>query len=239
MPTENQGQESSGLVEKKISIAFGDADITDVRRYVDLVLSAWQRSSEAITRTVLLGFLLAGIFELLVYSTTVKSLTVGPISLTNTSFLQIIIPALIAYLVYDIHYLIQRWHVCARIYELAIKKSQPKLYDAGLIDPILPRTRGPWVRRPVFYLTPGDELEDKAGRIIWTVTFFLLPPAFEIQAYYELIHKFGFKDILLWASMLISVFFIVLWLASLIIRIRHPPDLLRETILNRDLQSAL
>ena len=221
MAEEKPNHEASELVEAKISAAFGDADVVDMRRYADLVLSSWQRYSDAITRTVLLGFFLGGVFELLVSSSAITSLTVGPVSLSNTAFLQILIPALIAYQIYDVHCLTQKWNACARIYSLAIKRSQPKLYEAGRVDPVLPRTRGPWGPRPAAYLMPGDELEYRAGRAVWIVAFILLPPAFEAQAYYALIHKFGFADILVWISMIASIIFLALWISGLCIVIRH------------------
>jgi hypothetical protein len=85
-------------IQQRVAEAFDHPDTAKIEKFLDITLSSWKQISDAITRSAAIVFLLMGAFEILIGSSAIKSLTLGPLTFSNTSLLQQFIPALVAYL---------------------------------------------------------------------------------------------------------------------------------------------
>jgi hypothetical protein len=212
----------SKSLDERVNRAFTDADSDKAQKFLDVTLSSWQQISDTITRTVVAIFFLGAVFELLVGSANASSLTLGPLAFHNTALLQQFMPPLIAYLVYDTFSLVGRYIRLAGIYYLVLEKYQPKLRDSGLVFFVQPQLRGPWAfqheRPPSGEQSKGENFDDIVSQAISYVAFFLLPLAFEAQAYYVLFGKYGLSSIPVWVSLIITFSFLIVWLTNVALR---------------------
>jgi hypothetical protein len=202
-------------MKQRVMDAFDNSDGAEIERFMDLTLSSWRQLSDSITRTVVFIFLLAGVFEILVDTSSIKSLTLGPLTFSNTSLFQLFIPALVAYLLYDVWSLVTRWRDHGAIYFAIVNRFEPKLFESDLPLMVAPVIRGPWSLGPAFAKytdRPTDTFEIFMRVILLIVGGIILPLAFEFQAYYTLVYRYGAGDILIWVSAAAAVFFIFAWI---------------------------
>jgi len=179
-------------------------------------MTSWRDVTQSMGRLTLLLFLLAAAFELLVASSAVKDLTIGPLSLGNTSIVQDFLPAIIAYFLYYEFYLSTRWDRIALLYKAILKRFYPKLYRSRLFLIFAPIVQSPWASP--YDITDHDHLSkvDKfdffvamiMDIFVWLVLFL----GFEIQAYYKLIDKYGLSATLVLISLALSALLFVLFL---------------------------
>lgn len=73
----------------------------EAKEYSDKVYAAWKDISVSLSRSALLIFLLIAVFELLVYQTTSTVISIGTLTFVNSSTVQIVLPAVIAFFIYD------------------------------------------------------------------------------------------------------------------------------------------
>ena len=130
-------------MKQRVEEAFDNTDAAKIGKFTDLTLSSWRQLSDNITRTVIFIFLLAGVFELLVSVNSIKELTLGPLTFSNTSLFQVFIPALVAYLLYDVWSLVARWRDHAAIYYAIVNRFEPQLFESDLPGMVAPVIRGP------------------------------------------------------------------------------------------------
>jgi hypothetical protein len=200
-------------IPQRVAEAFDEADTAKAEKFLDTTLSSWKQISDSITRTVAIIFLLAGAFEILIGSGATTSLTLGSLTFSNSSLLQQFMPALVAYLLYDMSSLVARWRDHGAIYFATLKIFQPKLFNSELPSMVLPIIRGPWSLGPAYTHERAEDAFAVIMRIILLlIGGILLPLAFESQAYYALVHKYGTGNILVWISAVASLFFIIAWL---------------------------
>lgn len=205
-------------IQQRVAEAFDKPDTAKIEKFLDITLSSWKQISDAITRSAAIVFLLMGAFEILVGSSAIKSLTLGPLTFSNTSLLQQFIPALVAYLLYDMSSLITKWRDHGAIYFAVLKRFDPKLFKSELPSMVLPVIRGPWSIGPAYTAEQAEDWFAVIMRIaLLLVAGILFPLAFEVQAYYVLVHKYGLGDILVWVSAAASLFFIFAWLLRYIV----------------------
>lgn len=216
-------------LRERAASAFDDQDGEQAEKFLDIILASWQQVSDGITRTVVVIFLLGAVFELLVAAKTTSGVTIGPLSLHNTALLQQFIPALVAYLIYDAYNLVNQFMDLAAIYQELLKRFHKRIYDSGLTFYIMPRIRGPWRAfdsyRPLSSESRRVDNFDSAISIILSIiAFFVLPLAFESQAYYLLVEKYGLGAIFVWISATVTAFFLVAWLVEVAISPQNPGD---------------
>jgi hypothetical protein len=88
-------------ISQRVHDSFSSSSSADLRRYEDKIFSSWQEVSRSLSRSVLLIFTLITVFELLAYQTASHGFTIGPLSFARTSTIQIFLPAVVSYLIYD------------------------------------------------------------------------------------------------------------------------------------------
>lgn len=208
-------------IRQRVEGAFQTGDVEGADKFLDIMLSSWRRTSDAVGRTVVIIFLLAGVFEILLDSKALKSFAIGPLTLgSNTSLIQQFIPALISYLIYDSYSLMLLWADHHEAYSDIMRRVHPEISSSGLLAIVIPVIRGPWS----IYLDDPDESSSRRERfddamkvIITIIGAVLLPVIFEIQAYYELTAKYGYRSSLLWVSAAISLFFTFAWVTKMVL----------------------
>lgn len=199
--------------EERVSNVFTGPDAENSEKYLELLMSSWNKSADAVTKKIVLIFLVAGIFELLVVKSAAASVSVGSIALTNSSTVQFFIPSLIAYLLYDCTCKVELWWAQAEIYKEITKKCQPKLWESDLGTFVAPQPSGPWTfkyREEDEFMSKGRKFEENADVLIGAISY-LLPLAFEAQAYYLLGMRYGLSNSLYWISISTSMLFIIIW----------------------------
>jgi hypothetical protein len=210
-------------IEQRAYDAFDDDDAEKAQKYLDTVMASWKDVSAAIGRVVLFTLLLAAAFEFLTIPAAVKSLSIGPLSFSNTSLVQEFIPALIAYLLFYELSLSHNWADHQDLYEAILKRFQPKLARSNLTLTVQPRILGPWTSLGpsdafnIPFLTRSEKFDLYTSTFTTVIVYLILPLAFEAQAYYELVRKYGAHDVLVIVSAILSGLFIALWVTYIVI----------------------
>lgn len=119
----------------------GLKDEAEAREYSKSVYAIWQSISALLSRTVLSIFLLMALFELLVYQRTPTAISIGTFTLVNVPIIQIVLPTVVAFLLYDGSRLSARWLRLELVYTELVEIYAPKLRQNGLhylLEPNLP-----------------------------------------------------------------------------------------------------
>jgi len=197
-------------VHQRIWDSFPDNPDVDPKVYGERIFSSWKDVSSSLSRSVVLILGLIALFELLAYQNSSHDFTIGPLSFTNTSTVQVFLPTIIAYVIYDGCHLTIRWMDLQAAYAAIIEKSYPAISENDLdllVAPVLPA-----------FWAVGRRLSaqnsDRAERFILPVKVSLAAitaivlSGFEIQAYCHLFDRFGLRDILLWANTGVTILFL-------------------------------
>lgn len=182
----------------------------EAREYSQSVYAIWKNISASLSRAATLIFLLMALFELLVYQRTPTAISIGTLTLANAPIIQIALPTVIAFLIYDGSRLTGRWLRLEAIYMELVRIYAPKLSRNGLdllLEPSLPSLWG--VGALSFERTGNlsDSFMHQVNRTVSYTMILAIPVAFECQAYYRLIQKFGYHNIFLWINLVITILF--------------------------------
>lgn len=205
---------------QRINEAFKDAATEDVEKYQALLFDSWQNISKSLNKIVVLIFVLAAASELLIYQPASK-LAIGSFTFTNTSSVQILIPAIVTYIVYDGYLLTMRWVDHKNAYIAITKEFTPKIYENDLdllIRPPLPALWNIGSTSQATIALTSEKFAAGTTRFFGIIAIFIFPLTFEIQIYDHLFTKYGIHDLLLWvsvsitAALMVSAFInLVLW----------------------------
>jgi hypothetical protein len=195
-------------IAMKADDSFNDDERAEADQYLSLVMSSWKDISQSTNKSAgfLLGFM--ALFELLISQKSLDKLEIGSFSFDNTSILQIAIPVVVAYLVFNLNYLGLRWIDHQAVYNGLTRRFYPRMAQNNLAHLVRPQLSS-FVSfgQPVPMREnqrPSDVFPARVSRIFSGLTSLLLPLAFEIQAYVHLFHVHGNSDPLLWISLVIS-----------------------------------
>jgi hypothetical protein len=198
-------------IKQRIADSFDDD--AAAKDYSDKVYAAWSDLSSALRRNAVLIFLLVAAFELLIYQKTSSIITFASFSLANSSFVQIALPTVIAFLVYEGWRLGKRWADLGEAYYALIKRIAPKASENDLdllIRPMPPTFWAFGMADLPSEVTQRSEIFMANLTLVFTITFAILfPLAFEGQAYYLLFQKFGYHDAFLWINVSLTVALLV------------------------------
>ncbi len=198
-------------IEKRVSDSFriGPVDQVreDAREYGRSVYALWKDTSVSLGRIALLIFLLMAVFEVLVYQHASASISIGGITLANTPIVQIALPTIVAYVIYDGSRLTIRWSRLELISMQLMKIYAPEQQQNGLDRLIEPNLPSLWGIGALNSLRTGDIADSFMRRvhyILLPIIMIAVPVAFECQAYYRLFLKFGYHNIFLWINAVIT-----------------------------------
>jgi hypothetical protein len=198
------------FIEERVSDSFrGDQSASQAKEYSESAYATWKDISASLSRSALLIFLLMAIFELLAYQHSLAIISIGSFAIANAPIVQIALPAVIAFIIYDGYRLSVRWLELQRVYITLMKIYAPKQFENRLYLPITPSLPSLWGIGQSFagddIASPADKFIEKISVAIMYITMSAVPIVFECQAYYRLIQEFGYRNILLWISLTITV----------------------------------
>ncbi len=206
-------------VRQRIFDSFHDAeskiqpeDEAEAREYSQSVYAIWKSISASLSRTALLIFLLIALFELLAYQRTSIVISIGTFTLVNVPIVQIALPTVVAFLIYDGSRLTARFLRLELIYMELMQIYAPRLQRNGLdllLEPNLPSLWGVGALSFEHTGNFSDRFMRIANQTFSYIMMFAVPVAFECQAYYRLTQKFGYQNIFLWINLVITVLFVV------------------------------
>lgn len=177
------------------------------REYSRSVYALWKDTSVSLGRSALLVFLLMAVFELLVYQHASAIISIGTLTLVNAPIVQIALPTIVAYAIYDGSRLTVRWLRLELIFMQLMKIYAPEQQENGLDRLIEPNLPSLWGIGALSFLRTGDIADSFIRRVHYTLLYAMLlavPVAFECQAYYRLFQKFGSYNVFLWINAVIT-----------------------------------
>jgi hypothetical protein len=195
-------------IRQRVSDSFDENEIAAVKEYSDKVYSTWVDTTSTLRRNAVFIFLVAAVFELLVYQKTSSTITFGAISVANSSIVQIALPAVLAFLVYDEIRLTTRWFDLEAAYYALIKKAMPKVDENDLdmlIKPVLPAFWAFGQPGSPKIVQRSEKFNHSLTVGIGIIVIFIFPLAFEGQAYYKLFEKFGYHNTFLLINVSLTV----------------------------------
>jgi len=192
------------------------------KEYSQNVYAAWKDISASLSRSALLIFLLMAVFELLVNQHTSTAISIGSFMLVNAPIVQIALPTIVAFVIYDSFRLSVRWLRLGRAYIELTKIYAPVQRDNGLdflIEPNLPSLWGIGAIGFGGTERTADRFMSTVNAVVRYAMMLAVPVAFESQAYYRLIQKFGYDNIFLWVNAGITILLgvctvVYVWLES-------------------------
>jgi hypothetical protein len=202
----------SKSITQRATDAFEDGSEAEAKDYLANLSSAWKDISASLAKQTLLLFLLMATFELLVYQHSTASITVGSLSISNSSVVLIALPTIVAYLIYDEFRLSARWSDMDNAYNTIYRRFWLKQYNNDLYVLTAPMLPGLW--RIGTSASKGNELRSerfifKVNILVSISAILLFPFAFEVQAYILLFRRYGVHNAFLWITAVISLGLIV------------------------------
>jgi hypothetical protein len=195
-------------IETRVNDSFGDSERGEADQYLTLVMSSWKDISQSINKSAGLSLGFMALFELLISQKELNELEIGSFSFDNTSILQIAIPVVVAYLMFNLGYLGQRWIDHQALNNGLTRRFYPRMAQNNLAHLVRPQlsTFATFGRNiPLRENSrPGDTFSAWVITVFSALTAVFLPIAFEIQAYVHLFHVHGNSDPVLWVSLIIS-----------------------------------
>jgi membrane protein YdbS with pleckstrin-like domain len=194
---------------QRVFDSFPDGkSMPEAKEYSDKVYQAWKDISASLSRSALLIFLLIAIFELLVYQHPATIVSIGTFTFFNAPIVQIALPAVIAFFLYDGYRLSVRWLHLQFAYLTLTRMLTPLQRDNDLDLLITPSLPSLWGIGTVLSPRNADISDIFISRVNDTLMYTMMlvvPISFECQAYYRLVQKFGYGNIFLWIGLVITV----------------------------------
>jgi hypothetical protein len=197
----------SKSLAQRISDSFPDGRSAEAGEYREKIYQTWKDTSNSLGRIAFLAFLLMAVFELLAYQATSATISIGSFTIANSAIVQVALPTVVAFVLYDGYRLSVRWLSLRWAFRELTQIHAPLQADNCLdflISPNLPSLWGiGWA--PIDF-TLAERFISKVNSIIVYAMMLIIPVAFECQAYYRLIRKFGFKNPFLWTGLTVTIF---------------------------------
>jgi hypothetical protein len=195
-------------VTKRVLDSFGTGDDAAAQDYDGKVYERWNDLAATLRRNAVIMLLVAALFELLIYQAKPNSITFGSFTVANSPVVQISLPIIFAFLVYEGCHLTTRMVDVEAIYFALVEKASPKADEndlAFLIRPVLPGFWAVGSSASSGVAQRSENFHEGLRTVIGIIVVFVFPLAFEGQAYYKLFQRFGYHDIFLWVSVGLSI----------------------------------
>jgi hypothetical protein len=198
-------------VRQRIWDSFEGGLNSDYKLYEERVFSSWKDVSSSLNKSVFLILGLIALFELLTYQNSSHDLAIGSFSFANSSMVQVFLPTIVAYAIYDGCRLTLRWMDLQAAYLAISERDSAAISDNDLdllIAPVLPAFWAVGKRLSAQNADRGEKFILPMTILLAWVTMIVAPLGFEFQAYYHLYNKFGPHNILLWINAGITTLFL-------------------------------
>jgi hypothetical protein len=201
------------LIYQRISDSFTDEQsINQAKEYKDSVYAAWKDVSTSLSRSAVLLFLLIAIFELLAYQRASGGISIGTFTIVNAPVVQIALPTVIAFILYDGIRLSVHWLDLESAYMILMRICAPNQASNALdilIKPSLPSLWAIGSSVSTRLARPGEKFIYPVNIAVSATAIYVVPIAFECQAYYRLIQKFHLHNAFLWVSMIVTALLLI------------------------------
>jgi hypothetical protein len=200
-------------IDQRIRDSFqGDDSAAQAKEYGQRVYETWKDISDSLSRSAIAFFLLMALFEVLAYQRQSVTVSIGSFNLVDAPIVLVFLPAIVAFVLYDGMGLSERWLDLESAYMELVKIYSRKQWDNDLDLLVKPHLSSLWSlgSRPASETArPGDVFMSGVRINFAIVVIILVPVAFECQAYYRLIQKFGYDVALLWVSVLLTTLLLI------------------------------
>ena len=196
-------------------LAYSDTG-TSPREYIKDLLENWRSATSSVAKAITLLLLLAALFEMLARAAITK-VSVGPFEVGDLALIQKALPAIIAYQFYDLQCQIAYITACGLVSRVAMERYYPELINSRLDYFLLPRNSS-LLGSTLFadHMGPGHSENWNVSRpltqrfsLYMGFVIILYAVLFEIYAYWRLFTQFSFRDPIVWATLLLSFFFVI------------------------------
>lgn len=212
--------DSEGRIDvgKVVTGAFRE-DEEAAGKYVEALRLSARDVAASISRTVLLLLALVGTFLLLTFAQGAPNsrITLGPIGLTDVSAIERVLPAIVAYLFYQLAALTAVYDRADWVIEAIMAHYRPSLAQSHLDRLLMPQL-------PQLYSIGHPAPEGRlaavgdAASLGMTIGLVVLPALFEVYAFYRLFDRYGFGDVIVSVALLLSAVAIVSAIATYVER---------------------
>ena len=215
-------------IKQRILDSFqGDDSAAQAKEYSQIVYATWKEISNSLSKSAVVFFLLMAVFEILAYQRQSVTVSIGSFNLVDTPIVLIFLPTIVAFIIYDGMRLSERWLDLETAYRELIKIYASKQSDNDLDILIRPHLSSLWAigATPASATArPGDKFMGGVNSAFAIMVIILIPVAFESQAYYRLIQKFGYRNILLWISLVIAAALVICTITYLFLQVESDVD---------------
>jgi len=150
------------------------------------------------------------VFELLVYQRNSTVISIGRFTLVNAPIVQIVLPAIVAFVIYDgLRLSVRRVRLEGAYMELTrVYAPMQRSNDLDLLtEPNLPSMWAIGASGMGGKGNADDRFMRRVNMVVSNTMMFAVPVIFECQAYFRLVQKFGYHNILLWITAVITALF--------------------------------
>jgi hypothetical protein len=128
-------------------------------------------------------------------------------NISNLDFIRLALPVIMAYLYSSLMFSTVESEIFSVTHDTILEILYKQIFDNDLERPLHPANSLTSSGDRVYYFLGRDTLAGKLGRVTGgakAVAIMLAPPLFGIVVYIQLFEKYGFANILLWVSVIIS-----------------------------------
>jgi hypothetical protein len=204
----------SAFLTKSVGAAFADDATGEFgKEYLSQILQSWRDLAATERRTAMNIILLAAAFFLLGSPKSGTELTVGPLKVSSSAAILALIPAVVAFLTFELFALFFGSLRYEALRTEVVRKLFPKLVGLELELALAPPTVSLWGTRPLEGIRPGKNgltatLLD-GTRYAMFVVLALRPIGFLIYAYWRLFDQLHLSDVAVWVSVVVSTLSVV------------------------------
>ena len=202
------GRRMPRSIGDRIEDAFSSGESSDINAYSKDVLSAIKDLVTSLNKAAVLIFATMAFFELLSYQPTGEQAVLG-ITVADTFIVQVVLPPLVSFFVYDAWTQTVRYVTLQRaMLELTARRSPLRMRSNDLDFLVMPSLPAMWAI--------GDSGSNRnalyTDKVTYNIRLFsaiilaaLLPLAFSIQAYTHLFRRYHVGNGWTWVSLTVTV----------------------------------
>ncbi|MFN2588825.1 MAG: hypothetical protein ABR613_12010 [Actinomycetota bacterium] len=200
---------SSGVTDARASIetVFDDEDVRSYAEpYLEELRANWREAERSLSRTILTAILVGALFLLLTQGGA-QTVSFPFVSLKDATIVMKALPMVIAYLSWTVCLLIVESSLLHETHQAVVASRWPTLYEKNLETALFPGNRTLEFPARFFYSLPP---ESRLRKWLDVFTFVRVLPVmvgfvgFAIWAFVVLFGRFGFADVFVWISLVVS-----------------------------------
>jgi hypothetical protein len=175
--------------------------------YLEHIRDTWRQVDVRLTRSRIIFLVLIAVF--LLFGQAVEAVSLGPLKISDVSVVYKLLPAAIAFYCFNLWSLTANTNDLVILHHEVMRSIRKPLVDNQLEGYLFPH----W---GIIYYKPILETGGAGSRLAtgclrgWLImsVYLLLPLVFEVYAFFRLFSQYGIADLLVWISLVISIYFL-------------------------------